>query len=173
MMTGLDGGMLGGLLGLGGGILVPAFHWFLRAPIRVATGSSLACFAINALISTGFSCGARLAAEMRAHAGEATVGLIGCNPAMEEDRLVKAPASGWARRLRSGGLGRLREDRLSARVLARVPSRVLRAKTLYSYSRRSATIFPAVGAPEAPCCRVRGPSPPSETVHSTNVWFAR
>ncbi len=27
-------------------------------------------------------CGARLAAEMRTHAGEATVGLIGCNPAM-------------------------------------------------------------------------------------------
>ncbi len=52
---GLAAGALPGLFGIGtGAILVPAFHWFLRAPIRVATGSSLACFAINALISTGF-----------------------------------------------------------------------------------------------------------------------
>lgn len=52
---GLVAGALPGLLGIGtGAILVPAFHWFLRAPIKVATGSSLACFAINALVSSGF-----------------------------------------------------------------------------------------------------------------------
>jgi len=52
---GAAAGVLPGLLGIGtGAILVPAFHWLLRAPIKVATGSSLACFAINALISSVF-----------------------------------------------------------------------------------------------------------------------
>ena len=33
---------------------MPAFHLMLRTPIKVAVGSSLACFMINALISAAF-----------------------------------------------------------------------------------------------------------------------
>jgi len=48
-------GVLPGLLGIGtGAILVPAFKFILKAPIKIAIGSSLICFAVNALISTGF-----------------------------------------------------------------------------------------------------------------------
>ncbi len=48
-------GALPGLLGIGtGGILVPAFAFIMRAPIRAAVASSLACFCFNALISAGF-----------------------------------------------------------------------------------------------------------------------
>jgi uncharacterized membrane protein YfcA len=50
---GTAAGGLPGLLGIGAGaILVPAFRLFLRWPIKVAMGSSLACFAINALVSS-------------------------------------------------------------------------------------------------------------------------
>ena len=46
-------GSVGGLLGIGGGvILVPSFAYVLGAPIKVAVGSSLACFSVNALISS-------------------------------------------------------------------------------------------------------------------------
>jgi uncharacterized membrane protein YfcA len=46
-------GALPGLLGIGGGaILVPAFRLLLRWPIKVAMGSSLACFAVNAFVSS-------------------------------------------------------------------------------------------------------------------------
>lgn len=48
-------GILPGLLGIGTGtILVPSFSFILRTPIKVAMGSSLACFAINSFISTAF-----------------------------------------------------------------------------------------------------------------------
>jgi uncharacterized protein len=48
-------GALPGLLGIGTGvILVPAFKFILKAPIKTAMASSLACFSINALISSGF-----------------------------------------------------------------------------------------------------------------------
>ena len=47
-------GALPGLLGIGTGvILVPAFAYILSAPIKVAMASSLACFSVNALISSG------------------------------------------------------------------------------------------------------------------------
>jgi uncharacterized membrane protein YfcA len=47
-------GALPGLLGIGTGvILVPAFRYILNAPIRIAMASSLACFSVNALISSG------------------------------------------------------------------------------------------------------------------------
>jgi uncharacterized membrane protein YfcA len=46
-------GVLPGLLGIGtGAILVPAFALFLRAPIKIAIGSSLACFSVNAFFSS-------------------------------------------------------------------------------------------------------------------------
>jgi len=46
-------GILPGLLGIGtGAVLVPAFAFFLNAPIKVAIGSSLACFSLNALLSS-------------------------------------------------------------------------------------------------------------------------
>jgi uncharacterized membrane protein YfcA len=52
-IIGATGGMLPGLLGIGTGvILVPSFAYVLGAPIKVAVGSSLACFSINALISS-------------------------------------------------------------------------------------------------------------------------
>jgi len=52
---GATAGVLPGLLGIGtGAILVPAFRYLLRWPVREAMGSSLACFAVNALISTYF-----------------------------------------------------------------------------------------------------------------------
>lgn len=48
-------GALPGLLGIGTGvILVPAFIYFLGAPVKIAMASSLTCFSINALISSGF-----------------------------------------------------------------------------------------------------------------------
>jgi len=48
-------GILPGLLGIGtGAILVPAFTFILRAPVKIAIGSSLACFCVNALLSSGF-----------------------------------------------------------------------------------------------------------------------
>jgi len=52
---GAAAGVLPGLLGIGGGaILVPAFRLLLRWPIKVAMGSSLACFAVNAFVSSTF-----------------------------------------------------------------------------------------------------------------------
>jgi uncharacterized protein len=52
---GAAAGALPGLLGIGtGGILVPAFTFLLRAPVRTAIGASLVCFCVNALISAGF-----------------------------------------------------------------------------------------------------------------------
>lgn len=52
---GTAAGALPGLLGVGGGaILVPAFRLLLRWPIKVAMGSSLACFAVNAFLSAIF-----------------------------------------------------------------------------------------------------------------------
>lgn len=46
-------GVFPGLLGIGtGAILVPAFRLCLRWPIKLAMGSSLACFAVNALVSS-------------------------------------------------------------------------------------------------------------------------
>jgi len=48
-------GVLPGLLGIGtGGILVPAFSLLLRTPIKIAIGCSLACFSVNALVSSVF-----------------------------------------------------------------------------------------------------------------------
>ncbi|NWF94027.1 MAG: sulfite exporter TauE/SafE family protein [Syntrophaceae bacterium] len=50
------GGIAGippGLLGIGtGAILVPAFALFLKAPIKIAIGSSLACFSVSAFFSS-------------------------------------------------------------------------------------------------------------------------
>jgi uncharacterized membrane protein YfcA len=46
-------GILPGLLGIGtGAVLVPAFAFALSAPIKIAIGSSLACFSLNALASS-------------------------------------------------------------------------------------------------------------------------
>jgi hypothetical protein len=48
-------GALPGLLGIGtGAILVPAFTMALNTPMKVAVGSSLACFLINSLVSSAF-----------------------------------------------------------------------------------------------------------------------
>ena len=45
-------GVLPGLLGIGtGAVLVPAFAFALNAPIKIAIGSSLACFSLNAFFS--------------------------------------------------------------------------------------------------------------------------
>lgn len=53
--VGVAGGALPGLLGIGtGSVLVPAFTFLLRAPIKQAVAASLACFAITAGISAGF-----------------------------------------------------------------------------------------------------------------------
>ncbi len=50
---GVVAGILPGLLGIGtGAILVPAFAFALQAPIKIAIGSSLACFSLNAFISS-------------------------------------------------------------------------------------------------------------------------
>jgi len=50
---GTTAGVLPGLLGIGtGAILVPAFAFALNAPIKIAIGSSLACFILNALASS-------------------------------------------------------------------------------------------------------------------------
>ena len=52
---GAAAGVLPGLLGIGtGAILVPAFAFALSAPIKVAIGSSLACFSLNAFVSSAF-----------------------------------------------------------------------------------------------------------------------
>jgi uncharacterized membrane protein YfcA len=52
---GVSAGALPGLLGIGAGaILVPAFRFLLRWPIKTAMGSSLACFAVNAGVSAVF-----------------------------------------------------------------------------------------------------------------------
>jgi len=46
-------GILPGLFGIGtGAILVPAFTLILKAPIKIAIGSSLTCFSVNAFISS-------------------------------------------------------------------------------------------------------------------------
>jgi len=46
-------GILPGLLGIGtGAILVPAFALILKAPIKIAIGSSLASFSVNAFFSS-------------------------------------------------------------------------------------------------------------------------
>lgn len=46
-------GVLPGLLGIGtGAVLVPAFAFALNASIKIAIGSSLACFSLNALVSS-------------------------------------------------------------------------------------------------------------------------
>jgi len=46
-------GILPGLLGIGtGAILVPAFALILKAPIKIAIGSSLTCFSVNAFLSS-------------------------------------------------------------------------------------------------------------------------
>ena len=46
-------GIFPGLLGIGtGAILVPAFAFVLNAPIKIAVGSSLACFSLYALVSS-------------------------------------------------------------------------------------------------------------------------
>jgi len=52
-IIGVIAGVLPGLLGIGtGAILVPAFTLIMKAPIKIAIGSSLACFSVNALISS-------------------------------------------------------------------------------------------------------------------------
>jgi len=51
-------GALPGLLGIGtGAILVPAFHYWLKASIKVAVATSLACFCTFALVSSLFKYG--------------------------------------------------------------------------------------------------------------------
>ncbi|MDP8205369.1 MAG: sulfite exporter TauE/SafE family protein [Candidatus Electryonea clarkiae] len=48
-------GVLPGLLGIGtGGILVPAFTFLLKAPVKTAVAASLACFCCNAFVSSVF-----------------------------------------------------------------------------------------------------------------------
>ncbi len=55
IFIGIVSGVLPGLFGIGtGAVLVPAFNYCLKSPIKVAIGSSLACFAVNALISSAF-----------------------------------------------------------------------------------------------------------------------
>ena len=55
MGIGTTAGVLPGLLGIGtGAVLVPAFAFALNAPIKIAIGSSLACFSLNALASSVF-----------------------------------------------------------------------------------------------------------------------
>jgi uncharacterized membrane protein YfcA len=55
---GAAAGMLPGLLGIGtGGILVPAFTFLLRTPVKIAMAASLACFCCNAFVSAGFKVG--------------------------------------------------------------------------------------------------------------------
>ena len=55
LAIGLAGGVLPGLLGIGtGGIMVPAFTWILKAPIKTAIACSLTCFSANALVSSLF-----------------------------------------------------------------------------------------------------------------------
>ena len=50
---GAAAGIFPGLLGIGtGAVLVPAFAFALNAPIKIAIGSSLACFSLNAFASS-------------------------------------------------------------------------------------------------------------------------
>lgn len=58
IVIGSVAGGLPGLLGIGTGvILVPAFTYLLAAPIKMAMASSLACFSVNAFISSAFKWG--------------------------------------------------------------------------------------------------------------------
>ncbi|MBN2242677.1 MAG: sulfite exporter TauE/SafE family protein [Acidobacteria bacterium] len=55
VMIGTAAGILPGILGIGtGAVLVPSFAFALGAPIKVAIGSSLACFSLNAFVSSVF-----------------------------------------------------------------------------------------------------------------------
>lgn len=55
MAIGTFAGVLPGLLGIGtGGILVPALTFYLGTPVKTAMAAALACFCLNALISTSF-----------------------------------------------------------------------------------------------------------------------
>jgi uncharacterized membrane protein YfcA len=55
ILIGIVSGVLPGLFGIGtGAVLVPAFNYCLKSPMKVAIGSSLVCFALNALISSAF-----------------------------------------------------------------------------------------------------------------------
>jgi len=55
VVIGGSGGVLPGLLGIGtGAILVPAFTFWLRMPIKMAVASSLTSFCANAFISSSF-----------------------------------------------------------------------------------------------------------------------
>jgi hypothetical protein len=55
LAVGAAAGALPGLLGIGtGALLVPAFTFLFRAPVKIAMAASLACFCINALISASF-----------------------------------------------------------------------------------------------------------------------
>jgi uncharacterized membrane protein YfcA len=52
-IVGGAGGVLPGLLGIGTGVvLVPAFRYLLRMPIKMAMAASLTCFCVNALVSS-------------------------------------------------------------------------------------------------------------------------
>ncbi len=54
-VIGASAGVLPGLLGIGtGSILVPAFTYLLRTPVKTAMAASLACFSFNAAISSTF-----------------------------------------------------------------------------------------------------------------------
>ncbi len=55
MVIGASAGGLPGLLGIGtGSILVPAFTYLLRIPVKTAMAASLVCFSFNAAISSAF-----------------------------------------------------------------------------------------------------------------------
>jgi uncharacterized protein len=55
ILLGGIGGVLPGLLGIGtGGILVPAFTFLLKTPVKIAIAASLACFCCNSFISSIF-----------------------------------------------------------------------------------------------------------------------
>ena len=52
---GILAGAMPGLLGIGSGaILVPAFIFLLKFPIKLAIGSSLTCFCVNSFLSSSF-----------------------------------------------------------------------------------------------------------------------
>lgn len=58
MGIGIAAGILPGLLGIGtGGILVPAFTFLLRTPVKTAMAASLTCFCFNAFVSSVFKFG--------------------------------------------------------------------------------------------------------------------
>ncbi|MDD5020146.1 MAG: sulfite exporter TauE/SafE family protein, partial [Candidatus Omnitrophica bacterium] len=55
ILVGIMSGILPGLFGIGtGAVLVPVFNYCLNSPMKVAIGSSLICFTVNALISSVF-----------------------------------------------------------------------------------------------------------------------